>query len=360
MAYFLAQNNVSSWLKALSPHYEVYAPRREGPAIVYRPYSETGDPAELTLRPTESAKHVLFPRAEELFRFTRERVAESTGTSVSVQEPAAPGPALVFGALPCDARGFFAFDPVYNGSGTQGLAKDVYYLKRRAGTVFVVKGCTSPLATCFCNWVGGSPTGEEGADVFAMPVSGGFVLSAITEKGKAALGAAPLPEADAAQEKEASEAQEAAKAAMPKAPALDTAPKAILALFDNAAFWLKQSAACLSCGTCTYLCPTCYCFNITDESNGIDGVRFRSWDTCMSSLFTLEASGHNPRANKAARLKNRVGHKFSYYPGLHEGRFSCVGCGRCIKSCPSMVDIRAIVKAAIAEPQTEKEEVARG
>ena len=87
------------------------------------------------------------------------------------------------------------------------------------------------------------------------------------------------------------------------------------------------------------------------KDNGIDGVRLRSWDTCMSSLFTLEASGHNPRMGKADRLRNRVGHKFSYYPELHGGRFSCVGCGRCIKSCPSMVDIRQIVLDAVNEKE---------
>jgi predicted aldo/keto reductase-like oxidoreductase len=69
----------------------------------------------------------------------------------------------------------------------------------------------------------------------------------------------------------------------------------------------------------------------------------------MSPLFTLEASGHNPRPNKADRLKNRVGHKFSYYPSLHSGRFSCCGCGRCIRSCPSSVDIRKIVLDAVKE-----------
>ena len=359
MAYFLAQDNVASWLKALSSHYEVYAPRREGPSVVYRTIQGSQEGPELTIRPTESAKHVLFPRAEELFHFHRTKVEGGSGTAVSVGEPAAPAPALVFGALPCDARGFFAFDPVYNGSGTQGQAKDVYYLKRRANTVFVVKGCTAPLATCFCNWVGGSPTSEDGADVFAIPVAGGFVLDAVTDKGRAALAVSPLPEADTAQQNAATEAAKTANASMPQAPSLDTAQKAVIARFDDAAFWQKQSAACLSCGACSYLCPTCYCFNITDETNGVSGIRLRSWDTCMSSNFTLEASGHNPRVNKAARLKNRVGHKFSYYPGLHEGRISCVGCGRCIKSCPSLVDIRAIVKAAIAA-QTEKEEVARG
>ncbi len=127
------------------------------------------------------------------------------------------------------------------------------------------------------------------------------------------------------------------------APAQDK----LMALFDDMEFWGDVSAKCISCGACTYLCPTCYCFNITDEGAGLSGRRVRSWDNCMSHQFTLEASGHNPRPTKAHRLRNRVGHKFSYYPAIHDEVIACCGCGRCIKSCPVSVDIREIVVRAM-------------
>ena len=76
------------------------------------------------------------------------------------------------------------------------------------------------------------------------------------------------------------------------------------------------------------------------------GRRLRSWDNCMSSLFTREASGHNPRTLKAFRMRNRVSHKYSTYPE-NWGSFSCSGCGRCIGNCPVHLDIRAIVLDAI-------------
>jgi ferredoxin len=85
---------------------------------------------------------------------------------------------------------------------------------------------------------------------------------------------------------------------------------------------------------------------MTDEQSGLQGKRLRTWDTCMSFEFTLEGSGHNPRPTKAHRLRNRMGHKFAYYPELHEGLIACCGCGRCIKSCPVSLDIRAVVQAA--------------
>ncbi len=335
-------------LETLGKDAQVYAPRRENRAVVYRPY----DPAqgvELFERPTESCKHVVFPRAEELFRFHKDKDLEAGGRErLRLEEPAEPGKAVVFGALSCDARGFFAFDPVYNGCGTSGRAKDVYYLKRRQNTLLFVKTCNTALTTCFCHWVGGSPTSAEGADVLFTMVGDGLVLWGASEAGTALVESLGLKDAAEAQTTAVDAAHAKVVESMGQAPELSTSPPSLLKLFDDAAFWLAQSAGCISCGACTYLCPTCYCFNITDESNGLDGVRLRSWDNCMSPLFTLEASGHNPRTGKAQRLRNRVGHKFSYYPSLHGGRYSCCGCGRCIKSCPSSVDIRRIVQNAMA------------
>ena len=350
---FVSSEALSGWLAALGKQATVYAPRREGQAVVYRVWRE-GDAVESGQRPTESAKHVVFPRCEELFGFRKEGEPENPGNrKLHLEEPAEPGPAVVFGLLSCDARGFFAFDPVYNGSGTRdykgGASKDPYYLKRRDRTVLIVRACKTALRTCFCNWVGGDPAATQGADVLATDVDGGLLLQAVTERGKKLLETGTLAASTDEQVKAAEASHERARQGLAPAPDLSAAPKALLSLFDTMDFWHRQSAGCISCGACTYLCPTCYCFNITDESNGLQGTRLRTWDNCMSPLFTLEASGHNPRSAKAGRLKNRVGHKYSYYPDLHEGRFACTGCGRCIKSCPSSIDIRAIVQNAVKE-----------
>jgi heterodisulfide reductase subunit C len=180
-----------------------------------------------------------------------------------------------------------------------------------------------------------------------VPVEGGFVLEPVTEAGEKLLQKASLEDpGDKSAQAEA--VKEKASKALGEAPDLSQTREKLLSLFDNMEFWEDVSAKCISCGACTYLCPTCYCFNITDEQSGAQGVRLRTWDNCMSHLFTMEASGHNPRPTKAHRLKNRVGHKFSYYPDIHDGNIACCGCGRCIKSCPSSVDIRQIVLQAMA------------
>ena len=97
-------------------------------------------------------------------------------------------------------------------------------------------------------------------------------------------------------------------------------------------FWAEDSFRCLGCGTCTYLCPTCHCFDIVDESTWNRGQRRRNWDCCSFAQFTRHASGHNPRPIQETRYRQRLMHKFKYFPERF-GRVACVGCGRCLKNC---------------------------
>ena len=113
--------------------------------------------------------------------------------------------------------------------------------------------------------------------------------------------------------------------------------------FSDGPYWRDRVSKCISCGICTYVCPTCYCFTIADEIEDLQGERLRAWDSCMFYQYTLEASGHNPRPSKFERYRNRIGHKFSYFPDQYNGMISCCGCGRCIRSCPVSIDIRRIV-----------------
>ncbi|MCD6297627.1 MAG: 4Fe-4S dicluster domain-containing protein, partial [Deltaproteobacteria bacterium] len=94
--------------------------------------------------------------------------------------------------------------------------------------------------------------------------------------------------------------------------------------------------------TCTYLCPTCWCFDIQDEVLGKEGDRIRNWDSCMFPLFTLHGSGHNPRDLKVQRVRQRFMHKLKYYVEKYENGVQCSGCGRCVRYCPVNIDIRQV------------------
>lgn len=119
------------------------------------------------------------------------------------------------------------------------------------------------------------------------------------------------------------------------------AGKSILDLYE-APFWDEVAFSCINCGTCTFVCPTCWCFDIQDETRHNTAVRFRNWDTCMSPLFTHHASGHNPRGAKVQRVRQRFMHKLKYFLDKYDQGVMCVGCGRCVASCPVNIDIREV------------------
>ena len=199
-----------------------------------------------------------------------------------------------------------------------------------------------PYRSCFCTSVDGSPTSTEGADVLVTDLGENYLIEFVTKKGEALLkyfGEASAADA-ASEEKKKAIAESAAKEVKSRVPG--RAVKPILDVNFEHPFWNTIHGKCLACGTCTYLCPTCHCFDISDEVKGQDGVRIRNWDSCMFPLFTRETSGHNPRSSQKERWRQRVMHKFKYYVDNFDA-IACVGCGRCVMYCPVNIDIRKVV-----------------
>ena len=342
-AYFLPEAELVSWLAAQTQKRRVLAPVQEGPAVVFRPLQAGQKP--VLERARISPKAAILPSGDTLVRFTAEKDSEDPGklhVNLEDKSTADVPETLIFACRSCDARGFLALDTVY----LQGKYKDPYYAARRAKTILMVQTCATPWATCFCHWVGGGPDSSAGADITFTAVPGGYVLRAHSEKGTGLL--AGLSEADAAAIAAEEGVKAGARSLLQPAPNLDKAAARIRQRFEDMNFWQDHTAKCLSCGACTYMCPTCQCFTITDEGDISNGRRLRSWDTCMSALFTHEASGHNPRERKAQRMRQRISHKYSYAQ-KNTGIFSCTGCGRCVIWCPASLDIREIVLDAIVE-----------
>lgn len=349
---FATPDALLGWLKKLAAEYRVLAPRQEGPSVLFRPYAAAdldgvSDPAALLRRATASPKEAMLPHSETLVRFSAAKDEENPAKlNASLDAPREAEPTVVFGLRPCDARGFVVLDRPY----MHGKFQDPYYTARREATIIITQACPTTLSTCFCHWVGSHPADAEGSDVLftVLPEDqgGGYVLEAVSDKGRALLDGAGFADADDKQPA-VEAAHMAAAGTLCPSSTLEDIPAKLAARFTDSEFWIKETAKCLSCGACTYLCPTCQCFTITDEGSPLEGRRLRSWDSCMSPQFTLETSGHNPRAEKFKRMRNRISHKFSYYPQSYGGAYSCVGCGRCVASCPVSLDIRRVVAEAV-------------
>lgn len=314
------------------------APSDSRPAIVFAPW-EKGMPVNLA-KATVPPKKAVMPECLELF--TVHATSDEGNPEYTVKMET--NPVIIFGCRPCDARGIAAMDQPF----INGLYPDPYYMARREKLTIITLTCDSGCETCFCHWVGIGPTSPAGSDILMTRIDDGFVLQAITPVGEELLEDANLEDGEG-KFALAEETRKKAWASLVPAPDIKNAPQKLAEAFRDLDFWREQTARCISCGACTYFCPTCYCFNITDEGEPQSekgARRLRSWDNCMSSLYTREASGHNPRPKKAQRMRNRVSHKFWTYP-QNWGSFLCSGCGRCITHCPVCLDIREIVLAAI-------------
>jgi ferredoxin len=308
--------------------YETFAPVLLPEGWAFAPYE--GGPVALDgyLLTKLSAKGFALPQLEAVLSYDG---AEGRPA------PPAEGKRAVLGVRPCDARALALVDRVYRERGFV----DPLYAARRDNTIIITFACAYPAPTCFCTSVGGGPADATGADVMAYPAGDDLLLEAATPGGEEFLKGAKLGEAADAELEAAKAAYAEIAGRMAQLWDLDAARARLYENYDAAA-WAEVASRCISCGACTFVCPSCHCFDVADEGKHGRGQRLRFWDACTQSLFTLHASGHNPRDRKAQRYRQRVLHKFHYF---HDnwGENLCVGCGRCVVECPANVDIREAV-----------------
>lgn len=254
--------------------------------------------------------------------------------------PVSENKRLIIGATPCEARGLVLLDKVFDSD-----YKDKMYINNRKRTVIVGLACIKPDNSCFCTSMGGSPVETSGMDVMLFATEGGFIVDIITEKGKDIFGS--LGEDAGEGRIKAWELDKDKKNNSLKTKIKPPEPKSLDAVFSSD-YWYEVSQSCLSCGICTYLCPSCHCFDLVDEGR----KKLRCYDGCAFADFTLEASGENPRPTKKERYRQRVFHKFNYFK-KNFGENLCVGCGRCIRFCPVKINIAEIIdKAPVASLPT--------
>lgn len=339
--YKFAKEKLADVLSGLAD-YQVFAPTVAGDVVRFL---EVKDPAQVTLDRSNSVvppKELMFPQTETLFKY---RVG---GEDIDPAVPDAGAKRLVFGIRPCDAMAYTIVDNLFSWD-----FPDPYYQNRRKSTTLVGYACSEPQINCFCPSLGGAPASEKGLDALMFDLGDEMYVKTLTEKGEEFARAAKLA---AAGDAEAGAAGKQAAEALGKVNrSIDTEgiPEKLPSLYDHP-FWEQFSDRCLSCGVCTFLCPTCHCFDIQDEAEAFDARRARMWDSCMFPEYTLHTSGHNPRPTRKERTRNRVSHKYSYFPE-HFDVIACVGCGRCISNCPMNIDLLDVLeKSRRAEAKEAK------
>ncbi len=292
---------------------------------------------ELTqrLNTVRSAKDLFFPQVENLLKF------KVSGKQIEIIDERDPlENFVVFGVRACDCRSFDILDNVF----IHTQPADSFYKARREHATVITLACNAPEETCFCTAFGIDPADPAG-DITVWKTKDSYVLRSNTEKGRELLDSLCLE--DASEESIQSTKEEigkiAAKLPLGKLELKRFTKERLMEIFRDPK-WNALSESCLGCGTCTFVCPTCQCYDIREFNNGEQIQRFRCWDSCMYSDFTMMAHGTN-RPTQMQRFRQRFMHKLVYYPANNDGVYGCVGCGRCLQKCPIHMNIVKVAKA---------------
>ncbi len=293
-------------------------------------------------------KASFLPSMEKMFGFRREK-----GSYTLEPTNGDPPRQLLFGIHPCDARAIAIIDAVF-----KDAYDDKYYLSRRKNTMLVGMACAGPYDSCFCTSLGFGPSDSADVDIMLTDIGDSFVIEEVSDKGKELLtGSKGVVDATKDDEKKAAAAKTSAEDKVTRKIDTGEIGKRLPGAFDDQEFWEEISAKCVACGICTFLCPTCYCFDINDEmlQDG-SGARYRNWDCCSFSVYT-RMPAENPREDKWRRVRQKVYHKYLFYPELFE-TIACTGCGRCIRQCPVNWDITQTLNALPAGKKEETKKAA--
>ncbi|QGP91075.1 Anaerobic sulfite reductase subunit A [Neomoorella glycerini] len=328
--YLLPAAKLNPFLEELKEYYTVIGPVARGKEFVFAPVAKPEELAlsyQTTLLPPKKVLHLPF---EVLFSFHEDQQIVETAPEQR--------PQVIFGIHPCDVRAILILDKAYTAE-----YPDPYYIAKRRHTLLVALNCAEPGENCFCQSLGTGPDLKEGYDLLLTDLGHGYLIEVGSPWGRELVQTMDLAPAPRVAMVEKQKVLENARRKFHKKLNTQGLPELLEENFRHP-IWEELMHDCLACGSCTMVCPTCFCYNVVDkiDLNLKSGKRQREWDSCMLLEYAQVALGHNFRKDRDARVKQRIYHKLVYY----EPQFStlgCVGCGRCIKTCVKKIDITDVI-----------------
>lgn len=317
------EQTLNSWVGELARATKVFAPQARDDWFVFDELKSASDirlDYDVTVIPP---KKFLQPPSERLLRFEKTQGYETVLPEDKF---------VILGVHPYDLVAINQMDRIFAQDNP-----DVHYMKLRENATIVAVDVQQASENVFAGYMGTSHV-EDGYDVLLTKVDGSYVVDAATAKGEAILGSLASAADAAPDDLKAREGVWRDSGSNLRKHELKAEPSQWPGLLNKAydhPVWAEKAERCFSCGSCTMVCPTCYCFDVREDVEwSMDkGDRCRFWDSCQLKDFATVAGNHNFRKDRAARYRHRYYRKGAYVPGKIDGEIACVGCGRCITAC---------------------------
>ncbi|OGP97620.1 MAG: hypothetical protein A2Z51_10330 [Deltaproteobacteria bacterium RBG_19FT_COMBO_52_11] len=325
----ITKENVIKLLAGLKGRAEVLGPAQVNGLWAFRPFNGQDLPQGFQ-NSRLPPKGLFFESLRELFEWKA-----PAGDFQLTPLPPPEGQRVIFGIKPCDARALKILEPVFAKD-----YQDIFYLKNLSRTLLLGQACRTQCVGSFCTEMGIDPQDSADCDLLLRETPGGYVAKISTERGQVLIEGNNFFEEASAEDWDAARGEIKGKRAKPVFD-LEKVKGRIGVRFMDEDLWKRVSAKCINCGICTYLCPTCHCFDLSDLQMPGQGIRYRCGDSCAFPSFT-KMPVHNPREEKWRRYRQRVSHKFNFF---HQNwqTIACVGCGRCVAHCPVNLDLREVL-----------------
>ncbi|OHD72388.1 MAG: hypothetical protein A2W19_13655 [Spirochaetes bacterium RBG_16_49_21] len=341
--YIIKEDQVTNIAQELHKEYQVYGPvlEKETRQTMFVKADDAGEiDLELPI-PANPAKHVLFPQFERIMSYTYDRKNKKAEIKPDFDD----APKALFGMRSCDLSGMLCLDRFFLG---QEFADEVYR-NHRKNMFIVTNTCVEPFKQCFCVCTDSGPSAHEGYDLNLTDLGGEYLVEVGSDKGKKLAEKMSLPKAGDSHKKEKEKRVDRSVSLFDslakdnKAWISRVVNRVTTGLIDEKV-WEYIGDQCLECGACTFVCPSCSCFNIMDPVTGADSAdRMRTWDSCAYEGYSRMAGGHNPRKPVEDRRNKRFFCKLSYSQSKKYLRPGCVGCGRCAWVCPGDIGLPNVV-----------------
>jgi sulfhydrogenase subunit beta (sulfur reductase) len=328
----LQKKDLSPFLEVISREAQLWAPVAKGDKFVFDEVKDFSRIATNAVRTIIPPKKIMVPSSFNMFHFSENGYQEDLFHITD---------RILFGIHPCDIHGLLTLDKLF----VQAYP-DPYYLEARKRTLILGLSCW-PDEFCLCKSTH-TDIIEEGYDLFLTDLEKCFLVWIGSSRGDDLVRLCPEFFDEKLTDKDIQtyiKWQEDRDNAFRTEINFTRLPD-LMELKTKASFWEEAGAACLACGSCSMVCPTCNCYNVVDKQflGKRPGKRIRYWDSCTLPEYSEVAGGENFREHKSQRLRLWYTHKLQAYVSKY-GKPSCVGCGRCLVTCPVGIHVKSVADA---------------